>query len=366
MVAHELAGERRRRVEREPHGGVRAFGDVARGVEAAHVGLHPAGADRIHRDRAGELRRQDRGDCVEQRLRHPVSGMAAVIVGERAHAARHVHDARRAAAFQKRDQLLRQMQRPERIGFERFPHRREIDLQRRRFALGDDARIVDQRVDVAVSVFQKIAEAFDALAIGHVERMKRRRVLASRELLDRRFAGGALARRQHDLHPARYELPADLETDAAIATGDDDNRIVVRARHRRLGFVQKLERVRPLVLGEAQDAPQHAQRLDRARRFHLAHVGCLPAELIVDAAHDGLGLVVIAADEHGRLGAARKMRIDHARVADGVVRLDEMRVGKRVLQSLHQRPIEVGVEFQHAVFRRRIRNRVGRVDHRLA
>ena len=118
--------------------------------------------------------------------------MAAVIVGERAHAARHVHDARRAAAFQKRDQLLRQMQRPERIGFERFPHRREIDLQRRRFALGDDARIVDQRVDVAVSVFQKIAEAFDALAIGHVERVKRRRVLASRELLDRRFAGGGL------------------------------------------------------------------------------------------------------------------------------------------------------------------------------
>ena len=47
MVAHELAGERRRRVEREPHGGVRAFGDVARGVEAAHVGLHPAGADRF-------------------------------------------------------------------------------------------------------------------------------------------------------------------------------------------------------------------------------------------------------------------------------------------------------------------------------
>ena len=43
-----------------------------------------------------------------------------------------------------------------------------------------------------------------------------------------------------------------------------------------------------------------------------------------------------------------------------------MRVGKGFLQSLHQRLIEVGVEFQHAVLRRRIGNRVGRVDHRLA
>jgi len=30
---------------------------------------------------------------------------------------------------------------------------------------------------------------------------------------------------------------SNLETDAAIAAGDDDNRIVVRARHRRLRFV---------------------------------------------------------------------------------------------------------------------------------
>jgi len=52
-VAHEFAGEGCRRIEREPHGGVGALNDVAFGAAATHVGLHPAGTDRVHCDGAG-------------------------------------------------------------------------------------------------------------------------------------------------------------------------------------------------------------------------------------------------------------------------------------------------------------------------
>src|SRR5215471_14815115 len=44
--------------------------------------------------------------------------------------------------------------------------------------------------------------------------------------------------------------------------------------------LQQVERVvRPRVLPESQDAPQLAERLDRAGRFHRAHVRAVPAEL---------------------------------------------------------------------------------------
>ena len=52
-VTHEFAGEGCRRIEREPHGGVGALNDVAFGAATTHVGLHPAGTDRVHRDGAG-------------------------------------------------------------------------------------------------------------------------------------------------------------------------------------------------------------------------------------------------------------------------------------------------------------------------
>ena len=121
----------------------------------------------------------------------------------------------------------------------------------------------------------------------------------------------------------------------------------------------------PFVFCKAENAPKHAQRLDGAGGFSLAHVGRLPAELIVDLANYRLGLVVVAANEHGRL-AAFVFRIDHPGIADGVVCLDEMRVGEGGLQALHQRLVEAGEKLQHAVDRRRLGDRIGSVDHRLA
>jgi hypothetical protein len=60
---------------------------------------------------------------------------------------------------------------------------------------------------------------------------------------------------------------------------------------------QQLERVqRPVALANARDAPEHAERLDRARRFDCAHVLGIPAELIEKLRHDPLGVGVIAAD----------------------------------------------------------------------
>src|SRR3989442_1590670 len=57
-----------------------------------------------------------------------------------------------------------------------------------------------------------------------------------------------------------------------------------------LGFSpQQLKSVRPLVARETRNAPEHAQRLDRARRLGFAHVGRLPAELHDNVADDFLG-----------------------------------------------------------------------------
>ena len=83
------------------------------------------------------------------------------------------------------------------------------------------------------------------------------------------------------------------------------------------------------------------------------------------AAHDRLGLVVVAANEHGGF-AALELRIDHHGVADRAERLDEVRVGEGVLQALHQGLIEVGEKLQHAVGRWRFGDGVGGIDHRLA
>src|SRR5688572_1705379 len=85
----------------------------------------------------------------------------------------------------------------------------------------------------------------------------------------------------------------------------------------------ELERVPPFVPQETGNAPEHAQGLDGASRFRLAHVCRFPPELIEDPAHDLLRRFVIAADEHRR-PAARELRIHHARVSDGIECLDEV------------------------------------------
>ena len=73
----------------------------------------------------------------------------------------------------------------------------------------------------------------------------------------------------------------------------------------------------PFVPKKTGDAPQHAERLDRAGRLDLPHVRRFPAELIQNAAYGLLRGLVIAADEH-RQRTPFKRGIDHAGMTDGI------------------------------------------------
>src|SRR3989344_2891716 len=119
--------------------------------------------------------------------------------------------------------------------------------------------------------------------------------------------------------------------------------------------------MRPLVAEEAGDAPEHAQRLDRAGCFGFAHVGCFPAELIENTAHRRLRRLVVPADEHGWL-AALVLRVDHARIADGIEGFDEAYGGKLPLQALHEGLVERGEESQHSIDGRLVCEWIRRVD----
>ena len=113
-------------------------------------------------------------------------------------------------------------------------------------------------------------------------------------------------------------------------------RSVIGGSQRTSVLMEKPEGVGPFVFREAKNAPKHAQWLDGSGGFGLAQVGGLPAKLVIDLVHDGFSVIVVAANEHGRF-AAFVFRVDHPGVADGVVSLDEMRVGDSGLQLLHQR-----------------------------
>ena len=104
--------------------------------------------------------------------------------------------------------------------------------------------------------------------------------------------------------------------------------------------LQELERVRPRVPQEPGDAPEDAERLDRARGLRRAHVLRLPAERVEHLGHHTLRLFVVSADEHGRL-AARQLGVDHQRVPDAGERLHEPRRRRLRLEPLHERLVRV-------------------------
>src|ERR1039458_10472924 len=86
---------------------------------------------------------------------------------------------------------------------------------------------------------------------------------------------------------------------------------------RAASFRQELESVRPLVLAQPGDAPQHAQRLQRARRNDAAAIEGLPTEAPDHAFHLMLGGRVVAAKEH-RGRPLLVSRMNHARRAHAV------------------------------------------------
>jgi len=65
---------------------------------------------------------------------------------------------------------------------------------------------------------------------------------------------------------------------------------------------------RPVAFAHSRNAPEHAERLDRARRLDRAHVLRIPAELIADRSHGLFPARVGAADEHRRPPLATRFR----------------------------------------------------------
>src|ERR1700691_971878 len=149
--------------------------------------------------------------------------MTAAVVVKLAHSARHVDNAAGFAAPKKRYQFLREVQRTERVGFERRADSRQVDFQRAVLALGDNTGVIDQHIEVAVAVPEEVAQRGNAFAVGHVERVEFRGELFLREFLNRRCARGGLARREQHARGAGGKLPASFKTDAAIAACDGDD-----------------------------------------------------------------------------------------------------------------------------------------------
>ena len=117
----------------------------------------------------------------------------------------------------------------------------------------------------------------------------------------------------------------------------------------------------PLVVEEAGDAPEDAQRFNGAGGDGATHVGCFPAEGIEDGSDGLLGGVVVSADEHGGLDAV-EVGVDHGGGADGVEGFDEVGVGELVLQLLHEGVGGSGVEGEDAVIGGQVLDGIAGVD----
>src|SRR5262249_50603383 len=75
-VPDEFSSQILRRIECEPDGGLCALRHVAFGMRAAHIGLDPAGAHRVHGDAMrGQLRSEDTSHSVERRLGDAIGGV---------------------------------------------------------------------------------------------------------------------------------------------------------------------------------------------------------------------------------------------------------------------------------------------------
>src|SRR4029450_10492761 len=157
---------------------------------------------------------------------------------------------------------------------------------------------------------------------------------------------------------------------ASASTIDSDRSIMTGRPHDTrhawdASLPEHLERVGPLVLAKARDAPQLGEWFDGARRGRGSEIEPFPAELVDDLRNGRLRVGIVAAIEHRRLPRL-EVRIDHAGGTDAVERLHEADGWKRFLQLLEQRGVRPGEVLDDAVDRRRLGDRVGRVDHDLA
>src|SRR5580698_2813005 len=133
----------------------------------------------------------------------------------------------------------------------------------------------------------------------------------------------------------------------------------------RRSLPEQLKGMKPVVVEKAGDTPQHAQRLDGTSRLNGAHVCRLPAKLLIDFRHCLFGCVIVAADEHSWF-SARELRVNHACVSHGVIRLDEMRIREFLLKHFHQRLGLRSEESKNSMFGRCIFDRIAGIHYGFA
>src|SRR5215831_2989110 len=77
-VPDEFSGQTLRRIECEPDGGLCTLRHVAVCMRAAHIGLDPAGAHRVHGDAMrSQLRGEDTSHSVERGFGDAIGGVTA-------------------------------------------------------------------------------------------------------------------------------------------------------------------------------------------------------------------------------------------------------------------------------------------------
>ena len=145
------------------------------------------------------------------------------VEGEGAEAAGDVDDAARGALADEGEHRLGHGDGGEEVGVEVAPDGVEVGLARRPVALGRDARVVDQHVEVAVLALDLRGGGLDRLGGAEVERD-----LAHVEPLSSQLRGGLraprrVARAEQHRHPCLAKLSRDLEADALVRARDESN-----------------------------------------------------------------------------------------------------------------------------------------------
>jgi len=103
-------------------------------------------------------------------------------------------DPARLAAFEQRHERLRQMQRRQRVRFQCLTHGCQLYLKAGRFLFRDNAGIIDQCIQMAKALLQKLAQCRDAPRPGRIQRVQLHRQILRGQLLYRFLASASACR----------------------------------------------------------------------------------------------------------------------------------------------------------------------------
>ena len=165
---------------------------------------------------------------------------------------------------------------------------------------------------------------------------------------------------------SRSDIVARLDTDFRVVA----TTAAVRVAPVTLGIdsqalLQQLEcSCRPVVMRDTRNAPEHTKGFDRARCFRPYPCLRTPSRTVPEFPPPSLGGIVIAADEHRRLSVFKSAGLRFGAAPPTELNaLTKLLFGKLCLEPLHERLIWPGEVLQYTVDRRRIGNRIGRIDN---